>query len=151
MIVDRPIDQFVSGPQGLAGCYDLGRVLLSIDTPIPSRRTVRVDIANQTVSGVGASQHRGRTRPRQHRQLRSTFADRARFAEGVGNASDFGGAGWHSTVAGFAGGSHALRKLGQDGSRLDTIAAGQVSKMTFAIRHSPFAIRSKADLASSPR
>src|SRR5437763_12258571 len=148
MIVDRPIDQFVSGPQGLAGCHDLGRVLLSIDAPISSRRTVRVDIANQTVSGVGASQHRGRTRPRQHGQFRSAFTNLARFAEGVGNASDFGGAGWHPSVAGFAGGSHSMREPGQDGSSFDTIAAGQVSKMTFAIRYSPFAIRSQAELAS---
>jgi hypothetical protein len=78
MIIERTIDQFVSGPEGMAGCYDLGRVLLSIDAPISSRRAVRVDIANQTVSGVGASQHRGRTRPRQYGQ----FVQHLRVSQG---------------------------------------------------------------------
>jgi four helix bundle protein len=47
MLVERPIDQFVSGLEGMAGRHDLGGVLLSIDTPISTRRALRTDISDQ--------------------------------------------------------------------------------------------------------
>src|SRR5258708_8668790 len=140
MAVDRSIDQFIPGPEGMAGCHDLGGVLLSVDAAISSRRTVRIDIANQTRSGVGSSQYCGRSRARKHRQLRAVPANLAGLFERVGNASAFGGTCLHPAGAGFAASSGAVRELGQHAPRFDTVAAGQGGEMTpFAIRYSLFA------------
>ena len=149
MAVDQPIDQFVSGPEGMAGCYDLGRVLLSVDASISSRRTVRTNIADQARSGVGSSQCCGRSRAGKYRQLRATSANLTGLFERAGDASAFSGACRYPSSAGFAAGSRAVRELGQNASRSDTFATRQVHKMMpFTIRHSPFAIRPQADAAS---
>src|ERR1700730_14939364 len=148
MIFDRPIDQFVPGPQGMAGRVGPCGVLLSVDAAVSSRRTVRTNVTSQAGGGIDTSQHCGGARAGQYRQLRTASPYFARFAEGAGDPPDLGGAGRHFACARFADHSDAVRELGEDGSRFDTIAAGQASKMTFAIRYSPFAIRSQAELAS---
>src|SRR5258705_5133759 len=140
MIIERAIDQFVPGPEGVAGCHDLGRVLLSIDAPIPSRRTIRFDVANQASRGVHSSQCRGRAWARKYRQFRAVAAGGAGLAQGAGNSSAFGRAHWHPANARIGDGAKSMRELGQNGSRVDTLPAGQVDEMKLAIRYSPFAI-----------
>src|SRR5450631_1942865 len=108
MIFDRPIDQFVSGPKGVAGCHDLGRVLLSVDAPISSRRVVRIDIANQAGSRVSTSQYCGRSRSREYGQLRAASANFTGVSERVGNTSPPGGASRHPADARFATGSGSV-------------------------------------------
>ena len=140
MIVDRPVDQFISGPEGMAGRYDLGGVLLSVDAPISSRRAFWTNIANPAFGGISSSQYRGRSRSAKYRQLHAAFVNRARLSEGTRNAPAFGGAGRYLAGARFAACSRAVRGLGKNASRLDTIASGQVREMMpFAIRYSPFA------------
>jgi hypothetical protein len=41
-----------------------------------------------------------------------------------------------------------MRELGQNASRVDTVATGQVDQMMRAIRHSPFATRPQAEAAT---
>jgi hypothetical protein len=140
MVVERFIDQFVSGPEGVARCHSLGGALLPTDAAISSRRAVRIDVANQARSGVGSGQHCGRSRAGKYRQLRAASANLAGLSERAGNASAFGGARRYSAGAGFATGSRSVRELGQNASCFDTVAAGQgCEMMPFAIRHSPFA------------
>ena len=140
MAVDRPIDQFIPGPEGMAGCHDLGRVLLSTDAPISARRIVRVDVANQALCWIRSGQYCGRSWAGKHRQLRAAFANLTGFSERTGNASAFGGARRYSAGTRFAAGSRPVRELGQNASRFDTISAGQAREMMpFAIRYSPFA------------
>src|ERR1700712_4794962 len=140
MTFDRTIDQFVSGPESMAGRHDLGGVLLSVDAPISSGRVVRVDFANQASGGISSGQHRGRARAGKYRQLRAASAHLAGFLEGVGDAPAFGRTCRYRAGNRFAADSRPVRELGQDASRVDTVAAGQVRKMMpFAIRHSLFA------------
>jgi hypothetical protein len=140
MMIERPIDQFVSGPEGVAGCHDLGGVLLSIDTPMSQGRVVRTYIADRASVRVGTGEYCGRARAGKYRQLRAASANLAGLSERAGNASAFGGARRYSAGAGFATGSRSVRELGQNASCFDTVAAGQgCEMMPFAIRHSPFA------------
>jgi hypothetical protein len=140
MVVERFIDQFVSGPEGVAGCHDFGGVLLSIDAPVSPRRVVRIDIADQASSRIGPSQYRGRTRARKYRQLCAAPPHFAGFVEGTRNASDFGRTGRDLAGAGVASGARSMREPRQDGSRLNKVVAGQIDEMKlFAIRYSPFA------------
>src|SRR5213080_4532091 len=142
MAVERPIDQFIPGPEGMAGCHELGGVPLSIDAAVSSRRTVRIDIANQARRGVSSGQDCGGSRARKYRQLRAASANFAGFFERVGNASAFGGTRRHPAGARFATGPRAVRELGKNASRIDTLAAGQGCEMKpLAIRYSLFAIR----------
>ena len=146
MTFERPVDQFVSGPEGMAGCHVLGGVLLSVDGSISSRRTVRTDLADQTRGSVHSRKRRGRTWARKHRQFRAVAEDIAGVAERAGNSSALGGARWHFGCARSGASLGSMRELGQNASRADTILAGQVHEMT--IRHSPFAIRLAAGAAS---
>src|SRR6476646_6805619 len=146
MAVDRPIDQFIPGPEGMPGCHDLGRVLLSVDATISARRVVRIDVANQARGGIGSSEYRGRSRAREYRQLRAVPANLARFFEGARNAPAVGRACRHPASALFATGSRAMRESWQNASCLNSVAAKQGDKlMPFAIRHSLLAIRPQAD------
>ena len=145
MAVDRSIDQFISGPEGLAGRHDLSGGLLSIDASISSRRTVWIDVADQARGGVGSSQHCGRSRSGKYRQLRATSPNITGLFERAGNAPAFGGARRHTASAGFAAGS--VRELGQNASCFDPVAAGEGREMKplaigyslLATRHSLFA------------
>ena len=149
MFIERPIDQFVPGPPGVAGCHDLGRGLLSVDAPISSRRAVRTDVADQTRGGIGPGQYRGRAWTREYGQLRSASANLPRIAKGAGDASDFGGTCRHFAIAGIANGTFPMREFGKNGSRVDTVPAGQISEMkSSSIRYSPFAIRLEAEASS---
>src|SRR5258708_33481161 len=140
MTVDRPIDQFIPRPEGMAGCHDPGGVLLSTNARISSRRTVRIDVTDQARGWVGPSQYCGRSRAGKHREFRAVSANLARLAERARNASAFGGARRHPAGVGFATDSRAMRELGQNASRSDTVAAGQGGEMIpFAIRYSLFA------------
>src|ERR1700686_3237879 len=125
MIVGRSIDQFVPGPEGMAGRYDLGGVLLSVDAPISPRGALRIDITDQARGGLGSSQYRGRSRARKYRQLRAASSNITGVSEGDGNASAFGGSRRYHARAGSAASSRAMRELGQNDSRFNTIAAGQ--------------------------
>src|SRR5256885_7945176 len=140
MMFDRLSDQFVSGPEGVAGRHDLGRVLLSIDAPVPPRRAVWTDVADQASGGIGSRQYRGRAWAGAHRQLRSASANLAGLSEGTGNTSDTSRTRRYFTLARSAAGSRPMRELGQNASCVDTVAAGQVREMMpLAIRYSPFA------------
>ena len=140
MIIDRPIDQFVSGLEGVARCHDLGRVLLSIDAPISPGRVVRTDIADQASSRVGSGQYCRGARAGKYRQLRAAPSHFARLVEGTRDASDSSRARRDFAGAGVANGARSMREPRQDGSRLDKVAAGQIDEMKpFAIRYSPFA------------
>src|SRR6266536_1948893 len=136
MIFDRLSDQFVSGPEGVAGRHDLGRILLSIDAPVPSRRAVWTDVADQASGRIGSRQYR-RAWAGAHRQLRSASANLAGLSEGTGNTSDVSRARRYFTLARSAAGSRPMRELVQNASCIDTVAAGQIREMMpFAIRYS---------------
>src|ERR1700722_141059 len=141
MAVDRPIDQFLPGPEGVAGCHDLGGVLLPVDASIPSRRTVRTDIANQARGGVGSGQYRRRPRARKYRQLCATSENLTGLFEGARNSHAFGGAGWCFADARSATGSRPMREPGKNASCFDTVAAGEGRHLMtpFAICYSLFA------------
>ena len=140
MTFDRTIDQFVSGPEGVAGGHDLGGGLLSVDAPISSGRAVRIDVANQAGCGISPGQHCRRSRARKHRELHSASANLSGLLDGTGNASAFGRTCRYRASARFAASSRPVRELGKNASRIDAVAAGQVREMTpFAIRYSLFA------------
>src|ERR1051326_2010490 len=141
MRIERTIDQFISGPEGMAGRPGFGGVVLSVDAPISTRRDVRVDISDQTRGWLSAGQHRGRSRTGEYRQLRAAFADLARLLERVGNTSAFGATCGHLAGSRPAAGARALRKLRQDDPGLDTVVARQDCRTMkpFAIRYSLFA------------
>ena len=148
MIFDRPIDQFVSRPEGVAGCHDFGGSLLSGDTPISSRRIIRIDITNQASGGIGSGQYCGRARAGKYRQLRTAFANFTGLSERAGDPHAVGRARRHPADTRFGTSSRPMRQLGENASCLDTISAGQVSEMMpFAIRRSPIAIRPQTDAA----
>jgi hypothetical protein len=140
MAVDRTIDQFVSGPEGVAGCHDFGRVLLSTDAPVSSRRTVRTDVANQARGRIGSGQYCRRPWAGKYRKFRAASANLTRLFKGAGNTSAFGRARRYPSGARFTDSSHSVRELGQNASCFVTLTAGQVREMIpFAIRYSPFA------------
>src|SRR5580704_6513897 len=114
MAVDRTIDQFVPGPEGLAGCHDLGGVLLSTDAPVSSGRVVRIDVANQARSRLSSGQYCGRSWAGKYRQFRTTSANLTRFSKGIGNAPAFGGACRHPAGGRLATGSGSVRELRQN-------------------------------------
>jgi hypothetical protein len=143
MTLERPVDQFVSGPEGVAGCNDLGGVLLSTDVAVPSRRAVWSDCADQTRCGFGAGEHRRRAWSREYRQFRSASANFAGLAKGVGNAHSVGGARRNPGRCQRTAGPRSVRESGQDASRIDSVTTGQAFEM-IAIRHSLFAIRPQA-------
>ena len=155
MNLERAIDQFISGPEGVAGSHELGRVLLSVDTPVSTRRAIRTDIANQTCVGIGSSQYRRRPWAGKYRQFRAALAHLARLPEGARNTSAFGGARRPAACIRFTDGPRPMRKFGKNAARFDSFVAGQIPEMRpfairyslFAIRHSP-ATRRKADAAS---
>src|ERR1700730_12938430 len=125
MMFDRPIDQLLSGPEGVAGCHGLSGSLLPIDAPISTRRIVRTHIANQTRGGIGSGQYCRRSRARKYWQLLAAPANLAGLFKGAQNAHAFSGASWCHGGAGSAVGSHPVRELGQNASRFDTVAAGK--------------------------
>jgi hypothetical protein len=140
MMIERPIDQFVPGPEGVAGCHDLGGVLLSIDTPMSQGRVVRTYIADRASVRVGTGEYCGRARAGKYRQLRAASSHSAGLTERTGNSSDSSRTRRNIAGAGAANGARSMREPRQDGSRLDTVAAGQIDEMKpFAIRYSPFA------------
>src|ERR1700688_3782089 len=141
MMFDRPIDQFVSGPEGVSEGQGLGGVLLPIDPPVSPRGAVRTHSANQARGGIGAGQYCGRSWARKYRQLRAVPESLTGLPKGARDAHAFSGAGWCLADAGSSAGSRPVRELGQNASCFDTVAAGKGRHpMTpFAIRHSLFA------------
>src|SRR5882757_2398775 len=126
MTFDRPLDQFVSGLEGMAGRHDSGGVLLSIDASFSSRRTVWTDVADQASGRICSGQNRGRTWAREYRKLRSASADITGLLEGTGNASAIGGTRRYSAHTRSVASSRPMREPGQNASCFDTVAAGQV-------------------------
>ena len=145
MTIEGPVDQFVSGPEGVAGRHDLGGVLLRVDGSISSRRTVRDNFPNQASRRINSCQYCGRARAREYRQLCAIAPGFAGLVKGTGDSSAVGAACRHSRRCRLGHDNGAMRELRQNGSRIDTISAGQIHEMT--IRHSPFAIRPAAGAA----
>src|SRR5262249_21569337 len=140
-------DQLVSGPEGVARCYDTGRGLLPIDRSVSSRRTVRIDISGQASRGIYSRQYRGRAWTGEHGELCAITSSIAGFAQRIGNSPATGTTRRNSRCRRPGDDNESMREPGQNASCVDTIAAGQVNKMTFAIRHSLFAIRPAAGAA----
>src|SRR5690348_16760771 len=92
--VDRPPDQFLPGPDSVAGRDGIGRILLPIDEGVPARRAVRNDLANPALSIVYPGEYRRGAWAREHPVVRAIFAYRARIAQRTRNASAVVGASW---------------------------------------------------------
>src|SRR5665213_901164 len=141
MAVERTTDQFISGPESVAGCHGLGGGMRCFDAPVAARRTVRTDVADQTCGGIHSGEYRGRSRAGEYRQLRSAFANLTGFSQGTGDTFALGRSRRRAARESFAAASGSMRKLGQNASCSHTVAAGKgrAAMMPFAIRYSLFA------------
>src|SRR5689334_1973972 len=135
MMIERPVDQLVSGPKGMAGRHVLSGVLLWIGGSISARRTVWTDIAGQARRRFNPGEYRGRARTGKYRKFRAVPSRVAGLAERTRNAPFVGGAGGNPQRQRSGSCHGAMRELGQNASRADSILAGQVHNMT--IRYSP--------------
>ena len=93
MRIERPNDQFLPGPAGLAGRHGIGRSLLSVDEGVSAGRTICDVLANQACILVNSGKHRRRIWAGANAVIRSISPHCTRLTQGTGNTSVAGGTG----------------------------------------------------------
>jgi hypothetical protein len=86
MCIERCSDQFLPGPAGMAGFYDIGRVVLPAHPQPSEGRDVWVDVPNPAGCRLRSGEYRGGARTGKYAKLHSIPPRRPRIAEGVGDA-----------------------------------------------------------------
>ena len=140
----RP-NHVLSRSRGLAGCNGSRGIVFSSYEVLSKIRTVRIDVADQTICKFNPNEYRRGPRAREHGFLRAVLSDCARLTEGTRNPLD-------SFKSRANSQSRSSKKI-NCGLRVCRTHAAGAHKVTaskamtpFATRHSPFALERSSNV-----